>query len=74
MKLPVVSGDDVLTMLIREGYVVQSRKGSHVTIKSSSEPYHRVTIPLHNPLKKGTLLNILSQVNMGREELLKKLR
>ena len=73
MKLPVVSGSDVIKILVREGYVIQSRKGSHVTLKNSEEPNQRVTVPLHDALKRGTLLNILGQAGISREDLLKKL-
>jgi predicted RNA binding protein YcfA (HicA-like mRNA interferase family) len=74
MKLPPVSGEEVLKILLRDGYLIQSRKGSHITLKSHNEPYHRITIPLHDTLKKGTLLNILGQVNMSKEELYRKMR
>ncbi|MFH1055649.1 MAG: type II toxin-antitoxin system HicA family toxin [Candidatus Altiarchaeota archaeon] len=73
MKLPVVSGEEIIKLLLHEGYVIHSRKGSHVTLKRITHPFNRVTIPLHDTLKKGTLLNILEHVGMTREELGNKL-
>ena len=73
MKLPVVSGSEIIKILVRAGYAVQSRKGSHVTLKNSKEPHQRVTVPLHDALKRGTLLNILGQVGLTKEDLVNKL-
>jgi predicted RNA binding protein YcfA (HicA-like mRNA interferase family) len=74
MKLPVVSGKKIVQILLREGYVTHSRKGSHVTLKKTTQPYTRVTVPLHDALKKGTLLNILDRVEITKKELLEKMK
>jgi len=44
------------------GYVVIRQKGSHVRLRHPGPPEHCVTVPLHNPLKIGTLHGILSDV------------
>ena len=63
MKLPRgVSGDRLVRILERLGYSVIRQKGSHVRMRHDGSPVHVVTVPLHNPLKTGTLHAILSEV------------
>jgi predicted RNA binding protein YcfA (HicA-like mRNA interferase family) len=67
MKLPRgVSGDRVIRALERIGYGVIRQKGSHVRLRHEGPPAHSVTVPLHNPLKAGTLHGILSEVAQTR--------
>ena len=63
MKLPRgVSADRVIHALEHLGYAVIRQKGSHVRLRHEGPPVHTITIPLHNPLKTGTLHGILSEV------------
>jgi predicted RNA binding protein YcfA (HicA-like mRNA interferase family) len=63
MKLPRgVSADRVIQALERLGYGVIRQKGSHVRLRHEGPPVHTITVPLHNPLKTGTLHGILSEV------------
>jgi len=63
MKLPRgVSADRVIRALERLGYEVIRQKGSHVRLRHDGPPAHAITVPLHNPLKAGTLHGILSEV------------
>jgi predicted RNA binding protein YcfA (HicA-like mRNA interferase family) len=63
MKLPRgVSADRVILALEHLGYGVIRQKGSHVRLRHTGPPVHTITIPLHNPLKTGTLHGILSGV------------
>jgi predicted RNA binding protein YcfA (HicA-like mRNA interferase family) len=67
MKLPRgVSADRLIRALERLGYVVMRQKGSHVRLRHDGPPAHMITIPLHNPLKIGTLHGILSEVAQRR--------
>jgi predicted RNA binding protein YcfA (HicA-like mRNA interferase family) len=67
MKLPRgVSGDRLVRALERLGYSVVRQKGSHVRMRHDGPPVHVVTVPLHNPLKTGTLHAILSEVAQMR--------
>ncbi|WP_292352730.1 type II toxin-antitoxin system HicA family toxin [Methanomethylovorans sp. PtaU1.Bin093] len=50
--------------------VVVRQKGSHVFLQRGHDT---VTVPLHDPLKKGTLNSILKQANVPLEEFLKNL-
>jgi len=79
MKLPRhVGGKDLIKLLAKFEYEVVRQTGSHVRLKSEvMERTHFITIPLHKPLKLGTLNNILSDVaeylEMSKNELMEKL-
>jgi predicted RNA binding protein YcfA (HicA-like mRNA interferase family) len=63
MKLPRdVSGDRVVRVLEHLGYVIIRQRGSHVRLRHPGPPAHAITVPLHNPLKLGTLHGILEEV------------
>ena len=67
MKLPRgVSADRLIRALERLGYEVIRQKGSHVRLRHAGPPAHTITVPLHNPLKTGTLHGILSEVAQMR--------
>lgn len=63
MKLPRgVSGERLVRALSRLGYSVIRQKGSHVRLRHEDPPAHSVTVPLHDPLKAGTLHGIVAEV------------
>ncbi len=65
-KIPKVSGNEMIKYLIKNGYVVTHRKGSHVTLRNN-ELF--TTIPAKNhKLGIGLLLKILSNITISREE------
>lgn len=68
-KLPVISGKQLIKVLIKVGFCVYHKKGSHVTLKRDSPPC-RVTVPDHETLKMGLLLGIMRQTQITRKELL----
>jgi predicted RNA binding protein YcfA (HicA-like mRNA interferase family) len=57
-----VSGDQLIRTLVRLGYQVIRQKGSHARLRHHGPPAHLITIPLHSPLKTGTLHGILVEV------------
>jgi predicted RNA binding protein YcfA (HicA-like mRNA interferase family) len=61
-----VSADRVIRALEHLGYRVIRQKGSRVRLRHEGPPVHTITIPLHNPLKTGTLHAILSEVAQMR--------
>jgi predicted RNA binding protein YcfA (HicA-like mRNA interferase family) len=65
LKLPRdVNGHDLVRALARFGYGVTRQTGSHVRLTSHFKgSEHHVTIPAHNPLRIGTLSQILSDVS-----------
>ena len=73
-KLPVVSGDQLIKLLTRLGYEIVRQKGSHVRLrKITALGEHKITVPKHPEIAKGTLNDILSKVslwnNISKEEL-----
>jgi len=63
MKLPRdVPADRLIRALKDLGYQVVRQKGSHARLKHEGPPIHFVTVPMHNPLKTGTLHAILVEV------------
>ena len=65
-KLPVLSGDELVRALTKAGFEVVRQKGSHVSLRKGN---FKTVIPLHDELAKGTLLGILKQCGMSKEDL-----
>lgn len=65
-KLPTISGNDLIKYLSKKGFVFSRQRGSHVVLKKSNDI--RVTVPLHPELDRGTLLGILEQAGIDRDE------
>jgi len=69
MKLPVVSGNHVIKALIKGGFFVVRQKGSHVRLeKISNGDIIKITVPLHNPLKAGTFIQIIKDAGLTKDE------
>ena len=67
MKLPRgVSGDRLIRTLQQLGYSIVRQRGSHVRLAHPGPPAHGLTVPLHSPLKTGTLHGILAEVALMR--------
>lgn len=74
-KLPAISSKKLIRRLLKSGfqYAPVKGKGSHtalVRIDNEDRP-HLVIIPLRDPVPKGTLLSIIKQSGLSREEFLK---
>ena len=71
-KLPRISGKELIKILSKQGFIPARQKGSHVImIKETSERKITTVVPLHKEIDKGTLLEIIRQCGMKREEFLK---
>ncbi len=71
MKLPTISGEDVIKTLRKAGFVVTRQKGSHVRLKKiKGEIVIKITVPLHKTLKKGTLERIIKDAGLTTDEFL----
>jgi len=57
-----VSGDDLISALAELGYEPTRQSGSHVRLSTDRNGAHHITIPLHRPLKVGTLSGILAEI------------
>lgn len=66
MKLPVLSGKEVLRILSKHGYHIHDQKGSHVHLRHPVRP--PLTVPLHNEISKGTLKAIIEVSGLTRED------
>lgn len=78
MKLPRdLSGAQLAKALARVGYSATRQSGSHLRLTAAGPSEHHVTIPLHDPLRVGTLAAILADVaahqEISRDELLDRL-
>ena len=68
-KLLSLTPEKVIKALKRKGFVLDRVKGSH-HIYYHPETKRRVVVPLHKrDLPKGTLLEILKQAGITKEEL-----
>ncbi|QYZ79209.1 type II toxin-antitoxin system HicA family toxin [Methanofollis formosanus] len=68
-KIPVLSPQKVIKILERKGFVLVRTRGSHHLYRHP-ETGRRVTVPAHaKDLPTGTLLEILRQAGIKREEL-----
>ena len=66
-KLPALSGEQLIRALKEAGFTVIRQKGSHVSLQKGT---FRTVVPLHDELAKGTLLGILKQCGLSKEDLL----
>ncbi|HLD04486.1 MAG TPA: type II toxin-antitoxin system HicA family toxin [Candidatus Nanoarchaeia archaeon] len=73
-KLPTLSGQEVIKLMAKVGYVADHQTGSHVILRHKDPPHRRLTIPNHKELDKGTLRAIIRQAGLFREEFEKLLR
>ena len=78
MRLPRdLTGAQLVRTLGRLGYAPTRQTGSHVRLTCESPSQHHVTVPLHDPLRIGTLAAILVAVaeahGLTRDELQQKL-
>ena len=54
IKLPVVSGEKTIKAFLNAGFVKVRQRGSHVRLeKIEGSDIIKLTVPLHNPMKKG---------------------
>ena len=70
-ELPIISGQKVIKTLVKPGFVIVRQKDSHVFLQRESDT---VTVPLHNPVKKGTFKSIFKQANVSPDDFLKVLK
>ena len=72
-KLPRLSGKDVIKALSKVGFKSIRQRGSHVFMaKEAIEAISKITtvVPMHQEIDRGTLLNIIRQAKLTKEEFL----
>jgi len=66
-KLPIISGSALVKLLKKTGFEEVRQRGSHVTLRKGE---YKTVVPLHDELAPGTLLGIMKQSGLTREDLL----
>jgi predicted RNA binding protein YcfA (HicA-like mRNA interferase family) len=64
MKVPRdISGSNLIAYMLSIGFQKVRQTGSHVRLECTidGEPYG-ITVPLHDPLKTGTLIHIVKEI------------
>jgi predicted RNA binding protein YcfA (HicA-like mRNA interferase family) len=78
MRIPRdITGKKLIKKLSVFGYKITKQTGSHVKITTIQKGEHHCTIPLHNPLKVGTLNAVMKDISkhieIPKSELIKEL-
>ena len=72
-----LSGRDLVRHLKKLGYQQTRQVGSHIRLTTKEKGIHHITIPAHDPIKIGTLSNILKDIashfEITKEELTNRL-
>lgn len=68
-QLPAVSGKQLLKVLEGEGWYVKRIRGSHHILRHPTIP-DALPVPIHGsqPIKRGTLGNILRTAGISRDD------
>ena len=75
MKLPILSGREVIKILSKQGFKSVRQKGSHVIlVKEFDKGKKAVVVPNHKEIDRGTLLEIIRQAGLSKEEFLRLLK
>lgn len=72
MKLPLLSGRQVLAALARLGFVEVHRKGSHVKMKHDDG--RLIVFPLHDEVDRYTLKGALRDAGIEIEDFLREVK
>jgi len=66
-----VSGKEVIKIISKIGFKTIRQKGSHVFMMKEAENKKVTTVvPLHDEIDRGTLLEIIRQIGLTKEEFL----
>ncbi len=68
MKLPRISGLELVKILVKNGFYVKHRVGSHVVLRRDN-PFAQTVVPQHKELDRGTLRAIMKQTGIVLEDL-----
>ncbi len=70
-NLPSVTAKDFIKVIENLGFYLNRQKGSHAIYKDNQG--NRVVVPIHSgkTLKQGTLLGMIKDIGINKEEFLK---
>ncbi len=66
-KLPVLYGVALIKLLKKAGFEEVRQRGSHVTLRKGE---YKTVVPLHAELAPGTVLGIMKQCGLTRDDLM----
>jgi len=66
MKLPVLSGLEIIKILVKHGYYIHNQKGSHVHLRHATR--QPLTVPRHSEVARGTLKAIIDAAGLNIED------
>jgi len=70
-KLPRLSGKEVIKALSKAGFQPARQRGSHIILVKLTEAGKKaVVVPNHKEIDVGTLIEIIRQAGLKREEFL----
>ncbi|MCK4719906.1 type II toxin-antitoxin system HicA family toxin [bacterium] len=71
-RLPAVTDKQVINALVKDGWVIKSHRGSHTKLIKQGNR-HPLIVPVHgkSTIPKGTLLNIIRDAGISKEEFIK---
>ncbi len=70
-KLPRISGKEVIKIFAKKGFTPARQKGNHIILtRQTTTGKESVVVPNHQEIDKGTLLEIIRQSGMTKEEFL----
>ncbi len=61
--VPSVSAKKIIKAFKQAGYYIDRQSGSHVILKHTNQK--TLSIPRHNPVKRGTLRSLISLAGFG---------
>ncbi len=67
-KLPILSGKEIIKALSKVGFTPARQRGSHVFLRHTDG--RRTVVPLHEEVNRSTLMDILSEIKLSREDFL----
>jgi len=71
VRLPIISGMKVVKAFSKIGFQISRQSGSHIILVKKNGQKLTVVVPKHDELATGTLLSIIAQSGMTREDFLK---
>lgn len=68
-RLPSLSWREVLKALGKVGFLPVRQSGSHIMLRNIEGI--RITVPKHDPIGRGLLIEIIAEAGITKEDLLK---
>ena len=65
-RLPVMSGDDFVRVIMKAGFALDHTEGSHMILLHPTG--RRLSVPRHRELGRGLLRSLIRDAGLNREE------